>query len=137
MKILHTADWHIGDYKGPTEDGVNLRFKDIENCLGYMINVAQGEKPDVVCISGDIFNQEQVGPLRYSKEMLLAYRTIAALANTSKLVIVMRGTPNHDGAGQYDVLEEMFKDDIRVQVITKPQVLATPIADFVAIPGFD
>ena len=137
MKILHTADWHIGDYKGPTADGVNLRFKDIENCLGYMINVAHGEKPDVVCISGDIFNQEQVGPVRYSKEMLLAYRTIAALANTAKLVIVMRGTPNHDGAGQYDVLEEMFKDDIRVQVITKPQVLATPIADFVAIPGFD
>lgn len=137
MKILHTADWHIGDYKGPTEDGVNLRFKDIENCLGRMINVAEEEKPDVVCISGDIFNQEQVGPVRYSKEMLLAYRTIASLSRIAKLVIVMRGTPNHDGAGQYDVLEEMFKADVKVQVVTKPQVLSTPIADFVAIPGFD
>lgn len=137
MKILHTADWHIGDYKGPTEDGVNLRFKDIENCLGHMIDVAKEEKPDVVCISGDIFNQEQVGPVRYSKEMLLAYRTIASLSRIAKLVIVMRGTPNHDGAGQYDVLEEMFKTDVKVQVVTKPQVLSTPIADFVAIPGFD
>ena len=137
MKILATADWHIGDYKGPTEDGVNLRFKDIENCLGHMIDVAKEEKPDVVCISGDIFNQEQVGPARYSKEVLLAYRTIGELSHISKLVIVMRGTPNHDGAGQYDVLEEMFKTDIGVQVITKPQVLATPLADFVAIPGFD
>ena len=137
MKILATADWHIGDYKGPTEDGVNLRFKDIENCLGHMINVAKEEKPDVVCISGDIFNQEQVGPARYSKEVLLAYRTIGELSHISKLVIVMRGTPNHDGAGQFDVLEEMFKNTIGVQVITKPQVLATPLADFVAIPGFD
>lgn len=137
MKILATADWHIGDYKGPTEDGVNLRFKDIENCLGHMIDVAREENPDVVCISGDIFNQEQVGPTRYSKEMLLAYRTISELSNIAKLVIVMRGTPNHDGAGQYDVLEEMFKTDVKVQVVTKPQVLATSIADFVVIPGFD
>lgn len=137
MKILHTADWHIGDYKGPTEDGVNLRFKDIENCLGHMLNVAKEENPDIVCISGDIFNQEQVGPVRYSKEMLLAYRTIASLSRIAKLVIVMRGTPNHDGSGQYEVLEEMFRTDARVQVVTKPQVLATPAADFVVIPGFD
>ena len=137
MKILHTADWHIGDYKGPTEDGVNLRFKDIEKCLGHMVTVAKEEKPDVVCISGDIFNQEQVGPVRYSKEMLLAYRTIVSMSHIAKLVIVMRGTPNHDGAGQYDVLEEMFKTEAGVQVVTKPQVLATSIADFVVIPGFD
>lgn len=25
MKILHTADWHIGQFKGPVVDGVNLR----------------------------------------------------------------------------------------------------------------
>ena len=24
MKILHTADWHIGQFKGPVVDGVNL-----------------------------------------------------------------------------------------------------------------
>lgn len=28
MKILHTADWHIGQFKGPVEDGVNLRSLD-------------------------------------------------------------------------------------------------------------
>lgn len=28
MKILHTADWHIGQFKGPIEDGVNLRSLD-------------------------------------------------------------------------------------------------------------
>lgn len=26
MKILHTADWHIGQFKGPVVDGVNLRM---------------------------------------------------------------------------------------------------------------
>ena len=27
MKILHTADWHIGQFKGPVVDGVNLRCR--------------------------------------------------------------------------------------------------------------
>lgn len=29
MKVLHTADWHIGQFKGPVVDGVNLRSQDI------------------------------------------------------------------------------------------------------------
>ena len=60
MKILHTADWHIGQFKGPVEDGVNLRSLDTIKCLEYMVKVAEEEKPDMVCISGDIFHQEQI-----------------------------------------------------------------------------
>ena len=33
MKILHTADWHIGQFKGPVVDGVNLRSQDILGTL--------------------------------------------------------------------------------------------------------
>lgn len=33
MKILHTADWHIGQFKGPVVDGVNLRSQDTVKCL--------------------------------------------------------------------------------------------------------
>lgn len=50
MKILHTADWHIGQFKGPVVDGVNLRSQDTVNCLNYMIKVAEEEKPDIVCV---------------------------------------------------------------------------------------
>ena len=60
MKILHTADWHIGQFKGPVVDGVNLRSQDTVNCLNYMIKVAEEEKPDIVCVSGDVFHQEQM-----------------------------------------------------------------------------
>ena len=35
MKILHTADWHIGQFKGPVVDGVNLRLQDTVKCLEY------------------------------------------------------------------------------------------------------
>lgn len=58
MKVLHTADWHIGQFKGPVVDGVNLRSQDTVNCLNYMIKVAEEEKPDIVCVSGDVFHQE-------------------------------------------------------------------------------
>ena len=97
MKILHTADWHIGQFKGPVVDGVNLRSQDTVKCLEYMVQVAIEEKPDIVCVSGDIFHQEQVGPVRYSDEMITATNIITSLAHFSKYVIVMRGTPNHDG----------------------------------------
>ena len=57
MKVLHTADWHIGQFKGPVEDGVNLRSLDTVKCLEYMVEKAKEEKPDLVCISGDVFHQ--------------------------------------------------------------------------------
>lgn len=51
MKVLHTADWHIGQFKGPVVDGVNLRSQDTVKCLEYMVQVATEEKPDIVCVS--------------------------------------------------------------------------------------
>lgn len=137
MKILHTADWHIGQFKGPTENGVNLRGFDTVKCLEYMVDVARQELPDIVCVSGDIFHQEQIGPSRYSDEMVTATRIIEELSKACKLVIVMRGTPNHDGTGQFRVLTKMFEKNPKVEVVTEPKVISTPVADFACIPGFD
>ena len=33
MKILHTGDWHLGNYNGPEVKGENARFLDICKCL--------------------------------------------------------------------------------------------------------
>ena len=137
MKILHTADWHIGQFKGPVEDGVNLRSLDTEKCLEFMVETAKEVRPNLVCVSGDIFHQEQIGPVRYSDEMVTATRIIEELAESSKFVIVMRGTPNHDGSGQFRVLTKMLEKNKKVAVITTPQVISTPIADVACIPGFD
>ena len=137
MKILHTADWHIGQFKGPVEDGVNLRSLDTVKCLEFMVKTAKEVRPDLVCVSGDIFHQEQIGPVRYSDEMVTATRIIEELAESSKFVIVMRGTPNHDGSGQFRVLTKMLEKNKKVAVITTPQVISTPIADVACIPGFD
>lgn len=137
MKILHTADWHIGQFKGPVVDGVNLRSQDTVKCLEYMVDVAIKERPDIVCISGDIFHQEQIGPVRYSDEMIHATNIITSLAHFAGYVIVMRGTPNHDGSGQFRVLKRMLLNVNNVCVVTEPFVIKTKYADIACIPGFD
>lgn len=49
----------------------------------------------------------------------------------------MRGTPNHDGAGQFNVLSEMFADCQNVHVVTTPQVISFDDVDIAVLPGFD
>lgn len=60
MKILHTADWHIGSFKGPEKEGVNLRSEDTMKCLRSLVETAEKEKPDLVLVSGDIFHRIQL-----------------------------------------------------------------------------
>lgn len=52
MKILHTADWHLGTFRSPVKDGVNLRTEDTKRCLDELIRVANEEKPDYSLVSG-------------------------------------------------------------------------------------
>ena len=42
ITIIHAADWHIGDFKGPERDGVNLRSLDTRRCLEFMAARAEG-----------------------------------------------------------------------------------------------
>ena len=48
MKILHTADWHIGSFKGPEKDGVNLRSEDTMKCLRSLVETAEKEKTEKI-----------------------------------------------------------------------------------------
>ena len=57
MKILHTADWHIGSFKGPEKEGVNLRSEDTMKCLRSLVETAEKEKPDLVLVSGTEINR--------------------------------------------------------------------------------
>ncbi len=137
MKILHTADWHIGKFKSPMRDGVNLRTEDIKRCLDEVVMAAKEEQPDYTLVSGDIFDVGHLWSDRCCEEILTADHYIRELRDASKRVIVMRGTPNHDGSGQFNVLSEMFSGCPNVHVVTTPQVLQFPDVDIAVLPGFD
>ena len=128
MKILHTADWHIGSFKGPEQDGVNLRSVDTLNCLNELVRVAEQEKPQLTLVSGDIFHQAEIWQGRSHREVLQAREIIMKLAKASDNVIVMRGTPNHDSEEAFDELKAHFELVRNVRVITTPEVVNTPYA---------
>lgn len=137
IKILTTADWHIGSMKGPERDGINLRLEDTIRCLEEMVRVAGEERPDLVLVAGDIFHQAEIWQGRSHRELHIARSIIKKLSEVSGEVIVMRGTPNHDAAEIFMSLTETFERFPNVKVITQPQVVQTEFADIVVVPGFD
>ena len=72
MKILHTADWHLGTFRSPVKDGVNLRTEDTKRCLDELIRVANEEKPDYSLVSGDIFHVGRLWSDRCCEEIITA-----------------------------------------------------------------
>lgn len=137
MKALHTADWHLGTFRSPVKDGVNLRTEDTKRCLDEMIKAANKERPDYSLISGDVFHVGRLWSDRCCEEIIMAIHYIKELAAASKEVVIMRGTPNHDGAGPFKVLSEKFESIPNVHVVTTPQVLMFEDADIAVLPGFD
>ncbi len=137
MKVLTTADWHLGTFRSPVKDGVNLRTEDTKRCLDELVGVAREERPDYSLVSGDIFHVGRLWSDRCCEEIITAIHYIRELAAASKQVVVMRGTPNHDGAGQFNVLSEMFADCPNVHIAADPQVLSFDDVNIAVLPGFD
>lgn len=137
MKILHTGDWHIGSFKGPEKDGVNLRSLDTQRCLEEMVRVAEAEKPELALVSGDIFDRAEIWQGRSHKEVLQARNIIMGLAKSCGKVIVMRGTPNHDSAEAFDELQAHFELVPNVEIVITPKVISTEEFDIAVLPGFD
>jgi DNA repair exonuclease SbcCD nuclease subunit len=82
--ILHTADWHVCD------DFIG----DAVSCLEFMVNQADRIKPDLIVISGDIYNSRQLR--QESEAARVAFMIIRRLARVAPVCILL-GTPSHDG----------------------------------------
>lgn len=137
MKILHTGDWHIGSFKGPEKDGINLRSLDTQKCLEEMVRVAETEKPELALVPGDIFDRAECWQGRSHREVLQARSVIMGLARSCGKVIVMRGTPNHDSVEAFDELQAHFELVPNVEIVITPQVIQTEQFDIAVLPGFD
>ena len=137
MKIYHSGDWHIGNFKGPEKEGVNLRSLDTRRCLEFMAERAEQERPGLVLVPGDIFHAGKTWSDRCCDEVVMAIDIITRLAATAGQVVVMRGTPNHDGIGPFKVLKTYFDSIENVHIVVNPEVIQTEYADIAVLPGFD
>lgn len=141
MKILHTGDWHIGRFPGPEKDGKNARFMDICRCLEALVRGATEQQPDIAVVAGDVFHQARTWSDRGLTEVQAAIGYIRELEKICP-VIVMRGTPNHDGESHFGMLETAFKGDDSVHIVTEPGVSSYysycgEKVQIACIPGFD
>lgn len=136
MKILHTADWHLGAYVGPQCDDPLKRMGNTIKCLDVLVQTAEGELPDIILIAGDIFHTAKVWSDRSNVELRTAANYINQLAEIAPTV-VLYGTPNHDNSEQFFTLEKLteaiFICDPKIETI---QTMSGPI-QVAGLPGFD
>ena len=85
MKILHTADWHVGKVLKNQP-----RFDEHQAVLADLVRVANDEDVDMVVVAGDLFETTTPNPQAQS----LVMRTLLALRADGRHVVVLAG--NHD-----------------------------------------
>ncbi|WP_339062863.1 exonuclease subunit SbcD [Tepidibacillus marianensis] len=86
MRVLHTADWHLGK----TLEGRDRQQEQIK-VMEEICQIADDEQIDLVLIAGDIY--QTVNPPAWAEQLF--YETIHRLSNFGKrAVVVISG--NHD-----------------------------------------
>lgn len=98
MKILHTADWHIGKslYKFPLYEDMELFFEEL-------IEVIENKKIDVIIVAGDIF--DLANPSNKDKEIY--FKILAKLMLLRLKIVITAG--NHDSARMIEGPAELLK----------------------------
>ena len=99
MKILHTADWHIGKKL----DNYS-RMEEQRLVLAEICEIAENEEVDAVIIAGDLF--DNFNPSSEATELL--YSTLYQLsANGSRAVVAIAG--NHDSPERIQVPDALAR----------------------------
>ena len=99
MKIIHTADWHIGQRLHERS-----RLDEHEQFLDWLLETIQERKVDLLLVSGDIFDTS----LPSAEATNLYYRFLYRLFNeTDAYTVITAG--NHDSARHLEAPREFLK----------------------------
>lgn len=97
MKLLHTADWHIGKLLSDKS-----RLEEQQIVLQELVELAEQQEVDVICIAGDIYDNGS--PSAKAEELFCS--TIEELSKGgSRLVIIIAG--NHDKPERLEALRPL------------------------------
>ncbi|MCD8823289.1 exonuclease SbcCD subunit D [Mammaliicoccus sciuri] len=116
MKILHTADWHIGK----TINGQSL-IEDQKFILSKLFDAIKEHQPDIVVISGDLYD------LHYpNKESMVVLENALSTINLELNTPVIAISGNHDGKERLNYGERWF-EKTGLNIITGYDQLLEPI----------
>ncbi|MFV0523907.1 MAG: exonuclease SbcCD subunit D [Acidimicrobiales bacterium] len=108
MKLLHTADWHVGKaIRGHSRAGEHRAV------LAEMAGIAAAERVDLVIVAGDLF--DTAAPTAEAEG--ITYEGLLALAEVAPVVIV---AGNHDSPRRLDAVGPLLALG-RVTVVTAPR----------------
>ena len=93
MRVLHTADWHVGKKLGRVD-----RIDETRAVLDELVSIAEEEAPDLILVAGDLFDRA----LPPFASMGLVLTTLVRLAGSGAPVVAVAG--NHDSAELFKVL---------------------------------
>ena len=117
MKILHTADWHLGKRL----DGFS-RFDEQVAVLNEIITIANEKNVDLILIAGDLF--DAFNPPVEAVELF--YKTLKNLSNNGKRpVVAIAG--NHDSPDRINAPNPLAKE-CGIILIGHPNELIKPFA---------
>ncbi len=93
MKILHTADSHLGyaAYRKSNEEGVNQREIDIYNSFKEFIDYAIEKKPDIVLHAGDLFDSVRPN----NRAITFAIKQLVRLSKEKIPMVLISGNHEH------------------------------------------
>lgn len=104
MKILHTADWHIGKKLHKTE-----LSKDFDLFTDWLCSVLEEQKIDLLLVSGDIF--DLANPSSEARGQY--YRALIKLKKYNCKIILTGG--NHDSPAMLDAPKQILRElDIHI-----------------------
>jgi exonuclease SbcD len=107
MKILHTADWHIGQLFYEYD-----RTYEHKKFLDWLLVTIKQEQIDVLLISGDVFDISN--PAASSVKLFYTFLNEAVKANAAIQIIITAG--NHDSASRLESPKPLLESS-RIHIV--------------------
>lgn len=123
MRILHTADWHLGDRLGRIDRTDDLR-RAVERVAAY----CDSEKVDVLLVAGDLFS-ELAGPDGLREAIHHLQRTFGGFLARSGTIVTLTG--NHDKESFCQTLR--YAMSLAAPVATQAGAVAQPGRLYLAV----
>ncbi len=100
MRIIHTADWHLGNcFHGHDRTAEHRHF------LSWLLDTLAERKPDALLITGDVFDTPN--PSAQAEELLYSFLQKATETVPGMQIVLTAG--NHDSAGRIEAPSALLR----------------------------
>lgn len=136
MKLVHTADWHLGfrQFDRLDPNGINQREQDVARTFARTLDLIAAEAPDVVLVAGDIFHQARPS----NPAIVHAFQCLARFRRALPRAELILVAGNHDAPRTADAgsILQLFRA-LGVRVVERAaEVIELPALDLevLAVP---